>query len=67
MSACSRSFSSRTVVSSLGEEGAALLTASGLGAAEQAQDGLDDAGPVGAEPACDLGCDPVTLADQAKQ
>ena len=52
----------------LGGEGrAALLTAGGVGTAEHVQERLDDPGPVGAEPAKDLGCEPFTLADQAKQ
>jgi hypothetical protein len=50
-----------------GQESAALLTAGGVGAAEYVQDRLDDRGPVGAEPAKDLGGDPCAFADQAEQ
>jgi hypothetical protein len=50
-----------------GEQSAALVTAGGVGTAEHVQYGLDDVGPVGAEPAKDLGREPCTLADQAEQ
>jgi len=50
-----------------GEGYAGLLTAGGVGAAEHVQENLDDAGPVGAEPAKDLVCEPFTFTDRAEQ